>query len=99
MAYADIYNAANDANFQGRCFAAAWKAAANILVEDPQTPNHAARLEWAFKALRDRLSISPRLLAMQILRNPTVAANPGAAQDSDLDFVIATYLDDLIAIG
>lgn len=99
MAYADIYNAANDTQFQGRCLAAMWKAATDVLAEDPQTPNYAIRRQWAFNVLRGRVSISPQILAMQVLRNPTVAANPGASQDTDLDFVIASYLDDIISIG
>lgn len=99
MGLQSVYEAANDATFQGRCLAAAWKAANDIIAESDQTPNHAARVEWALKILRDRQSITPRVLAMQVLRNATVAANPAASVDGDIEFVVISYLDDLIRIG
>lgn len=99
MAYADIYNAATDAAFQGRCYVAAWKAAQDILSEAENTPNHAARLDWAIRALTDRLAITGKQLAMQVLRNGTIAANPGASTDNDLSFQVATVIGDLIRIG
>ncbi len=98
MSLQSTFEAANDATFQGRCLAAAWKAAANILNESEQTPNHAARVEWALNILRDRQSITPRVLAMQVLRNATIAANPAAATDGDIEFAVASYLSDLILI-
>ena len=64
MAYADIYNAATDAMFQGRCLAAVWKAAQDITAEDPQTANHASRYDWAVTVLRDLARITPRQLAI-----------------------------------
>lgn len=100
MAYVDVYNAAVDtAIFQPKCLVAAWKAAQDIVSEATNTPNHAARFEWAVRILNDRASITPKQLAMQVLRNPTIAANPGVASDNDVSFAIATYLSDIIKIG
>ena len=77
MAYADIYNAATDPNWQGRCLVAVWKAAQDILSEDPGTQDHQRRKAWAVNVLRDGAAITPKLLAMQVLRNETIAATPG----------------------
>lgn len=99
MAYADIYNAATDANWQGRCQVAMWKAAHDILAEDPGTPDHERRHDWAVSALRDQLTITPKQIAMQVLRNATIAANPGAATDSDIQFQVNSILGDLLTIG
>lgn len=99
MAYADIYNAATDANWQGRCQVAMWKAAHDILAEDPGTPDHERRHDWAVSALRDQLTITPKQIAMQVLRNATIAANPGAATDSDIQFQVNSVLGDLLTIG
>ncbi len=99
MAYADIYNAATDANWQGRCQVAMWKAAHDILAEDPGTPDHERRHDWAVSALRDQLTITPKQVAMQVLRNATIAANPGAATDSDIQFQVNSVLGDLLTIG
>ena len=99
MAYSDIFAAANDVTFQGRCLVATWKAAQDILTEAANTPNHQARIDWATRVLQDHANITPRQLAMQVLRNATIAANPSASTDSDLQFQVNSVLADLISIG
>lgn len=99
MSYADIYNAATDVLFQGRCQVAMWKAAHDIMAEDPQTQDHERRVSWAWYVLRDRAIISPKQLAMQVLRNATIAANPGASSDGDIQFQINSVLNALMDIG
>jgi hypothetical protein len=99
MAYTDIYTAVDDATFQGRCQVAMWKAAQDIAAEAPSTQNHQARIDWATRVLQDRANISPRQLAMQVLRNPTIAGNPTESTDGDLQFQVNSVLDDLITIG
>lgn len=99
MAYADIYNAATDSLFQGRCLVAAWIAAQAILTEDPQTADHAARADWARRVLRDEANITPVQLAIQVLRNTTIAANPGASTDGDIQFQVNSIIADLVRIG
>lgn len=99
MAYADIYTAASDETFQGRCLVAAWVAAQAIIAEDPQTPDHTARKAWATNILRDQAQISPKQLAIQVLRNPTIAASPVAASDGDIQFQVNSILADLVLIG
>ena len=100
MAYADIYNAAVDtAIFQPRCMVAVWKAAHDILAEDPGTQDHQRRKAWAVNVLRDQVVITPKQLAMQVLRNATIAENPGAATDADIQFQVNSILADLLTIG
>jgi hypothetical protein len=100
MAYADIYNAANDeAIFQPRCVVAMWTAATNIQNEDAGTQDHALRLDWANKVLRGQVTIPYKVLAALVLQNATIAANPGAALDSDIQFQVNSIIPTLIAIG
>lgn len=99
MAYADIFNAATDANWQGRCMVAMWKAAQDIVGEAPETQDHQRRKAWAINVLRDAAAITPKQLAMQVLRNSVIAANPGAASDGDLQFQVNSIIADLLTIG
>lgn len=99
MAYADIFNAANDALFQGRCQVAMWKAAQDIMAEATNMPEHTQRADWANRVLQDRATITPRQLAMQVLRNLTIAANPGASTDGDIQFQVNSIISALIAIA
>lgn len=99
MAYADIYNAANDALFQGRCQVAMWKAAQDIMAETTNAPEHTQRADWANRVLQDKAVITPRQLAMQVLRNGTIAASPGASTDGDIQFQVNSVVAALIAIA
>ena len=99
MAYSDIYAAVSDPTFQGRCLVAMWKAAQDIASEDPSAANHLARMDWATRALTDRTNITPRQLAMQVLRNTTIAANPASSTDGDLQFQVNSVINDIIRIG
>jgi hypothetical protein len=98
MAYTDIYAAANEAGFQGRCQAALWKAAQDILAEAPATADHDLRAAWARKVLTDRANISARQVAMQVLRNPVIAAAPAAATDNDIKFQVDSVISDLMLL-
>jgi hypothetical protein len=99
MAYTDIFTAANEATFQGRCLVAMWKAAQDIANESPATDNHASRKDWAVRVLQDRANITARQVAMQVLRNPTIATAPASAADEDIQYQVNTILADIIAIG
>lgn len=99
MSYSDIFAAAVDPVFQGRCQVAMWVAAQNIAAEAESTPNHQARNDWATRALQDRANITPRQLAMQVLRNSVIAASPAASKDEDIQYQVNSILPCLIAIG
>jgi len=49
----ELFDMRNDSMLRNRVAAAGWNAAKDIFVEDGSTPNHAERLIWAVKALRD----------------------------------------------
>lgn len=99
MTYATTYAAATDAAFQGRCIVATWVAAQDILSESTNTPDHQARLDWANRVLTDATNMSPRVLAMQVLRNAVIAANPSTASDSDIQFQVNSTIDALVRVG
>jgi hypothetical protein len=99
MAYLDIFNAANDAAFQGRCLVAMWKSAQDIANEADTTPNHQARKDWSVRVLQDRANITPRQVAMQVLTNAVIASAPDTASDSDIQYQVNASLNAIIAIG
>jgi hypothetical protein len=99
MSYAAIFTAASDEAFQGRCLVATWTAAQNILNEDPGTQNYEQRRGWAFGVLAGTNRITAYQLAVQVLRNPTIAGNPTAASDSDIQFQVNSIIPDIIQIG
>ena len=99
MSYAAIYTAATDPVFQGRCLVAAWKAAQDILAEATNTPNYGGRRGWATNVLQGQARITNQQLAVQVLRNASIAAGPTAAPDGDLQFQVNSTIADLVAIG
>jgi hypothetical protein len=99
MAYADIFNAANDPLFQGRCQVALWSAAQDIMAESPLTDHHQQRADWANVVLQDKATVTPRQVAMQVLRNPTIAVNPGASTDAEIQYQVNSVIPNLIALG
>lgn len=96
MAYADIHNAAIDANFQGRCYVAAWLVAWDLIGNPAATE---AQKDWAQKVVTERLSITPKQLAMALMRNQTVQTAIGSATDAELLAAVLTGLDDLVKAG
>ena len=49
----ELFNMRDSSELRNRVAAAGWNAAKDIFVEDVATQNHAERLVWAVKALRD----------------------------------------------
>lgn len=49
----ELFDMRNDSVLRNMVAAAGWNAAKAIFIEDAATPNHAERLVWAVKALRD----------------------------------------------
>lgn len=99
MAYTDIFNAAADPVFQGRCMVACWNAAQDIIGESPATQNYEVRRGWAISILQGTQRATPRQIAVQVLRNVTIAANPTAALDGDIQFQVNSIIAELTAIG
>lgn len=99
MAFLDIYNAANDADFQGRCMAAAWQTAQHVIAGDAGYDTSPQSRDFAYGLLRDRSQITPRQVAMQVLRNTTISSNIAGAVDSDIDWQVKQVWLDLASIG
>lgn len=83
------------ASLPARVEAAMATAAFNIYHEDTSTPNHSDRVKWAQKAL-----VNPSVLSQQrerlmwlVVLNPTIAADGEGCSDSDLQFVVNSYID------
>ena len=99
MNYADIFSAANDKIFQGRCRVATWHAAQDIASESEEAASHQVRIDWAMRVLTDTTNITDRQLAMQVLRNPVIADSPTAAADADIQYQVNAVLADIIRVG
>lgn len=95
MAYADIWANANDADFQGRCWAALWDIANKVMASASGYPasgqeaaSAASDQSFAASVLKDETRITGRQLAQQVLRNATIASNPAGATDNDIAWQI-----------
>jgi hypothetical protein len=97
--YAIIFAAANSPDFQGRCLVALCIAARDIIAEAADAPDHHARLDFAVRVMRDSAKVTPRQLAMQVLINPAIAADPTNADDDLIQAQVNTVIPALIAIG
>ncbi len=92
MSLQSVYEASQDATFQGRCLAAAWSIAAAIVNGETIVNNASVSLNttsctnFALHLLRNRQTITKEQIAILMLANLTIAANPGAAADSDLQW-------------
>lgn len=102
MSYLDVYKAANDPDFQGRCQVAMWKAAQNIADESEPSeigPSFYARRDFYTKVLQERSNITAHQLAVQVLRNEAIAADPFNATDEAIQAQVDAVVPFLITIG
>jgi predicted metal-dependent HD superfamily phosphohydrolase len=96
MSYVVIYNAAIDeaGTLRKQVSVAIRKAATDVRAEDPQTANHARRLQWANQSLTSSgISSMTDSMIWFVLENATIQANPGAATDSDVQFVVNSLVN------
>ena len=96
MAFADIHNLAINAGFQGQCYVAAWMVANDILADSNAAP---ARKDWARRAIADKLSITPKQLAFQVLRNAVVQTAGVNSTDAQFTTAVQAQIATLVAIG
>ena len=100
MALLDIGNAwtADDSTDLFKKFlGSALKSAANILNEDAGATNHNNRVIWA-NALLSSDDASVKTRVRQLIRygaatNATMQANPTALSDNDIDFIVASIIN------
>ena len=101
MAYTDIYTAATTSSTLLQQTAVAIKKAAfDITNESEGTANHAQRLQWARNVhLTDEAPVKwAKKMIWRVLDNATIQADPTAATDNDVQFVVNSLVDEF-AIG
>ena len=95
MSYAGVWTAANAPDFQGRCLAGLWDVSVKVLGGNPSKDDAA----YSNIVLRGEQEITPAVLAMQVLRNTTIAADPDASTDADIEWQLNAVWKELISIG
>lgn len=88
MAIADLVDKAYDPDFYGKIGMLAMKVAQNVATEDPQTPEHAARVTYANRVFRGEDNL-PLIASHIISSNGTIAATiegGGEPPDGDLEY-------------
>ena len=95
MAFIDNWNNSSDATFQGRCMGGLWKV---CIAKKGGTPT-LEETNYIQRVLQDKQNITPRVLAMQVLRNVTIAADPVNSSDGDLEYQLNQVWDDLLEIS
>lgn len=101
MAYTDIYTAATtDSTLLKQTAVAIKKAAYDISNESEGTTNHAQRMQWMRNVtLTDDAPVKwAKKMIWRVLDNATIQANPSAATDNDVQFVVNSLVDEF-AIG
>jgi hypothetical protein len=90
-----------DGELLGRFIAAVKAVSAGIVEEDPTTPNHAARIALAKRAMLERQAdnYGRVILELAIARNVKLIAARAAVEDQDILDCVTRYLDRLAAEG
>ena len=107
MAAIDVYNASNNDSFQGICLSLALTTAQHVIANDEGYDQSAPSREFSINLWRGDAKITQKQIALQVLRNATIAGAVGAflvsgdltTLDSDIDWQIKQVWPDLIAIG
>lgn len=93
MALIDVWTNSQDGDFQGRCMAALWNVCQHIADGDSGYPaasqvDEVEDMRFALKVLREEHVLSMQQLAVQVLRNATIASSPATSDDVDLIYTI-----------
>lgn len=99
MAYSDVWTTANDATFQGRCWAALWDVAVQVLDGVDTYPNAPKDLRFARLILKQEIKLSGIQLANQVLRKNTIANDPVGSGDAAVRNQLLAVWDTLKGIG
>ncbi|MCA1452115.1 hypothetical protein I6F35_02660 [Bradyrhizobium sp. BRP22] len=100
MSALDHIATASDATFSGRVMMIMFKVAQNVASEDPATPNHAERIDYASLVIRGEEK--PQLVSAHVISsNATISAaiesDPAAlgsnVPDGDIEFALASIWD------
>jgi hypothetical protein len=96
MALIDVYNASVDQTFQRRCTVALWKALVEVFSEPRTVPKHGERVAYAIAYFKGAIVPKDQSLAILVLRDTAIAANPTAATDAQIINQVAASLNDLL---
>lgn len=93
MALKELYQAkVGENDFWKQVAGACMTAARDIENEDPGTVNHVNRLLWMAK-VDENAKLIAREMLVDVLKNPTIAANVDGALDTDVQFVVNSLID------
>jgi hypothetical protein len=84
-------------NMKDRVTAAISKSAGDIKNEDPGTPNHENRIEWANFAFANTQSLADQAM-WDVVWNPAINAAGEASTDNDIQFAVNTWVNENIPI-
>jgi hypothetical protein len=97
MAAVDLIATARNDEFAGRVMMISYKVAQAVASEDPATPDHAVRLDYAGRIIRG--ADNPKNMAAHVISsNPTIAANIESdpskfgsnVPDADIEFALSS---------
>lgn len=99
MSAEDLIRTARDDLYAGRVAMIQLKVAQQVASEDPATPNHIERINYAYVVIRG--GENPKMVATHVNTNPAIAAqiesDPAKlgsnVPDSDIEFTMATIWD------
>lgn len=91
MAYTDIYTELGvDSTLRKQVVVALMKARADVVNESPATPKHQTRLDWVnnYGAVLNANDSRVDIILLSVLKNAVIAAAPGTAIDSDVQWTV-----------
>lgn len=99
IAYNIAYSLLDDPTLRDRVRYAILHSAAYVLIEDPATPDHADRIDWARKAFAEALQMPIRQVMVYVITDATVAQVGAAATDAQLQAAIDAAIPYLVLGG
>lgn len=88
MALKELYRAyIGESDFWKQVAGACMTAAITITLEDPGTPNHADRLQWAVN-VRDNAKGMAKSMLVDVVKDATIAADVDNATDAQVQSVV-----------
>ncbi len=99
IAYKDGYDLLDNAELQKRVKYARLRSATFILIEAANTPNHAERVAWAEKAMRDQLQMSFRELMLTVILDAALQQDGLLVTDVALQGAVDAAIPRMIAGG
>lgn len=100
--YQDLFVLRTEGSLIGRAVIAVERAAAQVINEDPLTPNHATRIAWAIKVIGPNAMsqmYATIVLRWAVAENQTLQDQGTAIDDASVQFIVNSYLPRVVAAG